>query len=147
MFLNLPLTRIFQFLKCVVVFLLFVLVVSLPFVGVFASQGQTAPNSNLSETVNNFLTMLGGGGIGVAGSNFIKGKQSPPDNSMPSFVPTDSPVSGFSPSSDVKELERRWLKDSQVIRSHQKKLSSKITSIEFFLGKKYEDFNRKDTMH
>ncbi|MDJ0600432.1 MAG: hypothetical protein QNJ37_16525 [Crocosphaera sp.] len=91
--------------------------------------------------------MLGGGGIGVAGSSFLNKKQPPSNNQW-----DDSQISGFNLNSatsqtDLKELERRWLKDSEVIRNHQKKLQSKLNAIEFFLGKKFEYFNRRDTYH
>ncbi len=138
-------------LKClvkgVIVFLVFLLIVCVPWLKLWAAPDSSGQAFKANEAINGFLQMLGGGGIGVAGSSFLNKKQPLSNNQW-----DDSQISGFNLNSatsqtDVKELEKRWLQDSQIIRNHQKKLQSKLNAIEFFLGKKFEDFNHKDTYH
>ena len=136
---------VFRFLKWVMVFLSFFLIVLVPLKGLSANGVTGSSSNNLSSTVDNLLSMLGGGGLGMAGSNLLN-KSSPPVNS--SLDQGDT--SGFSLTNSaieqkVRDEERKRLKQEQIIIAHQKKLASKLNAIEFFLGKKFEDFNRKDT--
>ena len=134
-------------LRCVVVFLIFVLIVSLPIVAVLASNGSQPSSSSLSETVNDVLTMLGGGGIGVAGNELIKKKGSTPSNESSQHTKSVSPVENPLYKDYANQLKTDLLHELAVTKKRQKALNSKINNIEFFLGKKYEDFDRKDTLH
>ncbi|MDJ0661569.1 MAG: hypothetical protein QNJ42_19090 [Crocosphaera sp.] len=134
-------------LKIVVVFLLFVLIVCVPWLKVWAASDGSSQAFNVNEAIGDILQMMGGGGIGVAGSAYLNKQQRPPSPQWDNSDNSGFNLNSTAVQSEVKELERRWLKDSQIIRNHQKKLQSKINAIEFFLGKKFDDFNRKDTMH
>ncbi len=139
--------RTMKLLRCVVVFLIFCLIVLVPWLPLLATTNANGVKLDVNNALSDILQMFGGGGIGVAGSSWLQhsknGIQSQSDNPEPSGFNFPSTTS----SHEMKQLERRWLQDSKTIRDHQKKLQSKLNAIEFFLGKKFEDFNRKDTYH
>lgn len=136
--------RVFQFLKCLIVVLCFLVIVTIPFVSL-ANNPPDNSTSNMEQTVENVLSMLGGGGIGVAGSNFIQKarQQSQQQEDLPAS--SGFHINALSLQQKINQVERRFLKNEENLRSHQKKMQSKINAIEFFLGKKFEDFTRKDT--
>lgn len=138
---------IFKLLKCIAVFFIFVLIVVVPWFEVLANNNPPNQSSNLNETVNNFLTMLGGGGIGVAGNELVKKRNQTPSNeqiSNPSVISqSENPLY----KDYIGQIKTDVMKKLAVVKKRQDNLNSKINSIEFFLGQKHDDFKRKDTLH
>ena len=82
--------KVMRFLKVIVVFLLFIIIVGVPWLDVLANNAPKQGSQNVSDTINNFLTMLGGGGIGMAGNQVIKRKTSlPSEHATSSNTSTD----------------------------------------------------------
>ena len=136
---------LFKVLKCVAVFLAFLVIVLLPLYSLSANPVPSNSPSGSSEAIQNLLSMLGGGGIGVAGSNLIQRKQQQSGNQWEPPEPSGFHINTSTLQQRINEVERRSLKNDETLKDHQKKLASKINAMEFFLGKKFEDFKRKDT--
>ncbi|EHJ12873.1 hypothetical protein CWATWH0003_2435 [Crocosphaera watsonii WH 0003] len=93
------------------------------------------------------MTMLGGGGIGVAGNEMIKRKTSTSSEDVtPSNTSTELSTNPLY-KTYIDQLKTELFKKLAVIEKRQKALHSKLNNIEFFLGKKYQEFDRKDTLH
>ncbi|MGK7940718.1 MAG: hypothetical protein AB4062_11330 [Crocosphaera sp.] len=63
----------------------------------------------------------------------IQKKQQPPVNQWEQAEPSAFHPNTSTLQQKINEVERRSLKNVEVLRNNQKKLSSKITGIEFFL--------------
>ncbi len=137
----------FKLLKCIVVFLLFVLIVAVPLIEVLANNNPPSQDSNLNETVNNVLTMLGGGGIGVAGNELVKKRNQTPSNEQMGDSSTINQSENPLYRDYIEQIKTDVMKKLAVVKKRQDSLNSKINAIEFFLGQKYDDFKRKDTLH
>lgn len=140
-----PSEVILKVLKCVAVFLAFLIVVLVPLYGLSANPAPPNSQNGASEAMQNFLSMLGGGGIGVAGSNFIQKKQQQSVNQWEQPDPSGFHQNTATLRQKIDEVERRSLENVKALRNNQKKLTSKMNALEFFLGQKFEDFKRKDT--
>ena len=136
---------IFKALKCIAVLLAFLIIVIAPFYVLSANPPPSDSSNGLSESFQNFLSMMGGGGIGVAGSNLLQKKNQPSANQWEQPDPSGFHQNTATLQHKVNEVERRSLENVKVLRSNQKKLTSKINAIEFFLGQNFENFKRKDT--
>ena len=68
--------KVMRFLKVIVCFSLFVIIIAVPWLDVLANNAPNQGSQNVSDTIENVMTMLGGGGIGVAGNEMIKRKTS-----------------------------------------------------------------------
>lgn len=134
-------------LKCIVTLLILILIVCVPWLKLWAAADNHGQVLNANNAVSDLLQMLGGGGLGAWGNEVVRNKHKNQTNQWDASEPSGFGLNSTGLNTNTQELERRWLKDSEVIRTHQKKLQSKINTIEFFLGKKFEDFNRKDTYH
>lgn len=115
------------------------------------AQAQT-PNNQGTPSIppdlfNSLLVMAGGGGIGSLGASLMSRHQ---QHQQQINQPLDSSgfnVTVYTLDEKIKELERRQLRELEVVRTALKEVKSKINAIEFFIGQKYPDFKRKDTLH
>ncbi|WP_048315371.1 hypothetical protein [Crocosphaera watsonii] len=139
--------KVMRFLKVIVVFLLFIIIVGVPWLDVLANNAPKQGSQNVSDTINNFLTMLGGGGIGMAGNQVIKRKTSLPSEHATSSNTSTDLMRNPLYKAYIDQLKTDLFKKLAIVEKRQKALHSKINNIEFFLGKKYQEFDRKDTLH
>ncbi|CCQ68475.1 MAG: hypothetical protein MK111_08720 [Crocosphaera sp.] len=139
--------KVMRFLKVIVCFSLFVIIIAVPWLDVLANNAPNQGSQNVSDTIENVMTMLGGGGIGVAGNEMIKRKTSTSSEDVtPSNTSTELSTNPLY-KTYIDQLKTELFKKLAVIEKRQKALHSKLNNIEFFLGKKYQEFDRKDTLH
>ena len=139
--------KVMRFLKVIVCFSLFVIIIAVPWLDVLANNAPNQGSQNVSDTIENVMTMLGGGGIGVAGNEMIKRKTSTSSEDVtPSNTSTELSTNPLY-KTYIDQLKTELFKKLAVIEKRQKVLHSKLNNIEFFLGKKYQEFDRKDTLH
>ena len=139
--------KVMRFLKVIVCFSLFVIIIAVPWLDVLANNAPNQGSQNVSDTIENVMTMLGGGGIGVAGNEMIKRKTSTSSEDVtPSNTSTELSTNPLY-KTYIDQLKTELFKKLAVIEKRQKALHSNLNNIEFFLGKKYQEFDRKDTLH
>ena len=139
--------KVMRFLKVIVCFSLFVIIIAVPWLDVLANNAPNQGSQNVSDTIENVMTMLGGGGIGVAGNEMIKRKTSTSSEDVtPSNTSTELSTNPLY-KTYIDQLKTELFKKLAVIEKRQKALHSKLNNIEFFLGKKCQEFDRKDTLH
>lgn len=140
-------STVMRFLKCIIVFLTFVLIVGFPWFKLLAASDSSEPTLDFSETVNNLLTMVGGGGVGVLGSSALnrKMRELPPqqDNSESSGSLITLP--GLH--QQVIQQQREYLREIGAIREEMKKVKNRINTFNDFLDRKYDDYRSKDTLY
>ncbi len=136
-----------RFSKYVIVFLVVVLICIIPCFEVLANNATNNQASGSNDTVNDILSMLGGGGIGVVGSKFMHAKTQVTGNKNPTINGLTDQVANLIQNDALKEVKDDLYKQLAVLKKQQKILHSKLNNIEFFLGKKYQEFDRKDTLH
>lgn len=140
-------SNLMRFLKCIIVFLIFVLIVAIPWFKLLAASDPSEPTFGFNETVNNLLTMAGGGGMGVLGSKALiyreKGSFPQQDNAESSgFLIT---LPGLH--QQVIQQQREHLREIKAIREELKKIKNRINNFNDFLDRKYEDYKSKDTLY
>ena len=140
-------STLMRFLKCVIVFLIFVLIVGFPWFKLLAASDSSQSPPQLNETINNILTMVGGGGVGVLGSSALNRKFRQSNESQ------DNPESsGFLITlpglhQQVIENRREYLREIGIIREEMKKIKHRINTLNDFLDRKYDDYKPKDTLY
>ncbi len=131
-----------------ILFVLFALIIFL-----IGNQVNGQPPSNIStpqtdsSLINNILVLLGGGGVGTLGSAMLNKHQQnqqqfnqPPD-------PSGFGVTVYTLDEKIKELERRHLRETEVIRTELKKIKTRINYINNHLDRTDETFKGKETLY
>ena len=83
----------------------------------------------------------------MAGNQVIKRKTSLPSEHATSSNTSTDLMRNPLYKAYIDQLKTDLFKKLAIVEKRQKALHSKINNIEFFLGKKYQEFDRKDTLH